>query len=207
MSSFVTVHVFVTPMTAVPVQSPLYDAAYPEGPDSETEYAPALSMTVVPSSEPGKLAGDGAEPVTDIVNMDAVAKPPLSLTMCLITINFGWTSSFVTVHVFVVPMTAVPVQSALYDAAYPDGPVSDTSYEPAFSPTVVPDSAPWNEAGEGLVPVTDIVKSPATAVPPLSLTTCLMTISFGWTSLFVTVQVFVSPTAIVPEQSAEKLAA
>src|SRR2546428_2361284 len=200
-------HVLVVPMTAVPVQSAPYDAAYPEGPASETEYAPALSMTVVPSSEPGKLAGDGAEPVTDIVNMDAVARPPLSLTMCLITISFGWTSLFVTVHVFVVPMTAVPVQSAPYDAAYPDGPVSDTSYEPAFSPTVVPDSAPWNEAGEGLVPVTVIVKSPATAVPPLSLTTCLITINLGWTSSFVTVHVFVSPMTAVPVQSADKLAA
>jgi len=31
----------------------------------------------------------------------------------------------------------------------------------------------------------------AAAVPPLLLTTCLITTSFGWTSLLVTVQVFV----------------
>ena len=68
------------------------------------------------------------------------------------------------------------------------------------------DSAPGNEPGDGLVPVTVIVKEPATALPPLSLITCLMTISFGWLSLFVIVHVFVWPTAIDPVQSAEKLA-
>ena len=70
--------------------------------------------------------------------------------------------------------------------------------------TVVPgDSAPENDAGLGLVPVTDIVKLPAVAVPPLSLTTCLMTMRCaGWSSL-VMVQVFCSPAAIVPEQPTE----
>jgi hypothetical protein len=47
------------------------------------------------------------------------------------------------------------------------------------------------------------VKFAAVAVPPSSLITCLMTISFGATSLFVTVQVFVSPTLIDPVQSVE----
>ena len=76
-----------------------YDAAYPEGPDSETEYAPALSMTVVPSSEPGKLAGDGAEPVTDIVKSPATAVPPLSLITCLITISLAACRVLVNVQV------------------------------------------------------------------------------------------------------------
>ena len=65
------------------------------------------------------------------------------------------------------------------------------------------DSAPGDDPGLGLLPVTVIVKFPAVAVPPLSLTTCLMTISVAATSLFVTVQIFVWPTLIEPAQSAE----
>ena len=49
-----------------------------------------------------------------------------------------------------------------------------------------------------------IVKFAAVAVPPLSLITCLMMISWGWISSFVTVQVLVSPLVMDPEQSAEK---
>ena len=48
-----------------------------------------------------------------------------------------------------------------------------------------------------------MVKFDATAVPPLSLITVLMTLSFGWMSSLVTVHVFVSPMAMVPEQSME----
>ena len=57
------------------------------------------------------------------------------------------------------------------------------------------------------LPDTVIVKLAAVAVPPLSLTTCLMTISFAAISSFVTVQVFVSPMPIEPTQSAERLEA
>jgi hypothetical protein len=71
-------------------------------------------------------------------------------------------------------------------------------------------SAPAKLAGFGLVPVTLIVKFAALAEPPLSFTTCLITWSVpvvgAATSSFVTVQVFVWPAAIVPVQSAEKLA-
>ena len=58
----------------------------------------------------------------------------------------------------------------------------------------------------GFVPrsSTVIVKSAAAWVPPLSLTTCLITISFGAMSSLVIVQVLVSPSAIVPAQSAEQ---
>ena len=45
--------------------------------------------------------------------------------------------------------------------------------------------------------MTFIAKSPAVFVPPLSLITCLLTCTTGWMSSFVTVHVFVSPTAIV----------
>jgi len=68
----------------------------------------------------------------------------------------------------------------------------------AFSVTFVPgDSAPAELAGLALVPVTLIVKSPAAAVPPLLLTTCLITISFGWMSSFVTVHVLSTPATSV----------
>ena len=70
--------------------------------------------------------------------------------------------------------------------------------------TAVPGlSAPGKDPGLGAFPVTVIVKALATAVPPLSLITCLMTIRVAPWSSFVTVQVFVWARAIVPAQSAE----
>ena len=69
------------------------------------------------------------------------------------------------------------------------------------------DSAPAKDAGLTLVPVTLIVKALATAVPPLLLTMCLITINCGPISSLVTVQVFVCPIAMLPEQSAEDVAA
>jgi hypothetical protein len=63
-----------------------------------------------------------------------------------------------------------------------------------LSVTCVPgDSAPGKDDGLGLVPVTPIVKLDAVDVPPSSLITCLITISFGATSLFVMVQTFSTP--------------
>ena len=48
------------------------------------------------------------------------------------------------------------------------------------------------------------VKFPATAEPPvLSLSTCLMTIKCAGCAVFVTVQLLVSPSAIVPVQPVE----
>jgi len=48
-----------------------------------------------------------------------------------------------------------------------------------------------------------IRKSESTAVPSLSLSTSLTTVSFAVFSVFVMVPVFVSPGEIVPVQSAE----
>jgi hypothetical protein len=59
----------------------------------------------------------------------------------------------------------------------------------------------------GLEPVTVMLKSAAALVPPLSLMTCLITMTWGWTSSFVIVHVLTSPTAIGPAQSALKVAA
>ena len=50
------------------------------------------------------------------------------------------------------------------------------------------------------------MKSDALAVPPLSFTTFLITTSFPGSSSFVTVQVFFCLFAIVPAQSALRLA-
>lgn len=49
-------------------------------------------------------------------------------------------------------------------------------------------------------PVIVSVKSPAALDLPLSLTTCLITVSVAGTSSFVIVQVFCSPAVTVPEQ-------
>ncbi len=68
------------------------------------------------------------------------------------------------------------------------------------------DSAPGKSSGVSLAPPESRVKLAAVAVPPLSLITCLMTISLPGLSSLVTVQVLVWPLAIVPEQYAEKLA-
>ena len=63
-------------------------------------------------------------------------------------------------------------------------------------------SAPAKLAGLGELPVTDIVKFAAVLVPASSLTTCLITISFGEMSSFVIVQVFCIPAATVTVPSA-----
>ena len=49
------------------------------------------------------------------------------------------------------------------------------------------------------------VKLATVAVRPLSFRTTFVTVSRGWMSLFVTVQVLACPTAIDPVQSVEKL--
>ena len=60
-----------------------------------------------------------------------------------------------------------------------------------------PDSAPENELPpEAVMPVVVSVKSPAVLDLPLSLTTCLITVSVAGTSSFVVVQVFCSPAVM-----------
>ena len=102
LSSFVTVHVFVSPTAIAPAQSAEKLAEYPAGPDSPTEYAPWSRVTIVPASFP-ENDEEGCTFVanTVIVKSPARAVPPLSLITCLMTIRWGATSSFVTVHVFV----------------------------------------------------------------------------------------------------------
>ena len=63
----------------------------------------------------------------------------------------------------------------------------------------MPLSLPTKLAGLGALPVTVSVKFTAVLVPPLSLITCLITVSCAAWSSFVTVHVFDSPNAMVPE--------
>src|SRR5207302_10031492 len=101
-----------------------------------------------------------------------------------------------------------PAKLAVYPARPPD---SATEYEPGDSSRVVPDSVPANGACAAPLFVIAICQSPALARPPLSLMTCLMTVSRGAAgpamSSLVIVQVLLWVAAIVPAQSVERLLA
>ncbi len=68
---------------------------------------------------PGKLAGLGELPVTDIVKLEAALVPASSLTTFLITISFAETSLFVIVQVFCTPATTVTEPSAAQSPLIP----------------------------------------------------------------------------------------
>ena len=91
-------------------------------------------------------------------------------------------------------------------ALYPVGPpLSVTLYVPGARVRIVPGNSEPAKAVIG-VPlfVTVIDQFPASAVPPLSLTTCLITVSWGagGMSSLVTVHVLFSARAITPVQFA-----
>src|SRR2546426_5683101 len=121
---------------------------------------------------------------------------------CWGRVRLGASSPIVIVHVFVCPTRIVPLQPIAEVCEYPGRPLSDTLNDPWLRVTVVPgDAAPAKDAeGCTFVPVTVIVNAEAVAAPPLSFTTCLITVSWGATSSFVIVHVFVSPTRMVPLQ-------
>ena len=81
---------------------------------------------------------------------------------------------------------------------------------PGATVRVVPLSLPANGASAAPLLVTVIAKSAAVLVPPLSLITCLMTVSVAvgaaMSSLMI-VQVFVSPTPMLPPQPADRVLA
>src|SRR5919108_910802 len=138
-----------------------------------------------------------------IDHCDAAAEPPLSFTTCLITVSVGATSLFVIVQVLCSPSARLTAPEVLQSPAmpiwvYPLGPPDSlTTYEPALSVRVVPASEPAKGLPLTSLPplVMCIDHCDAVAEPPLSFTTCLMTVSVGPTSLFVTVQVLASPRA------------
>src|SRR6266508_4358840 len=226
-SSFVIVQVLLAPGLSViapdALQSPLIVAADPLGPsDSLTRYEPAASVLLVPGdSAPGNgLPLTSLPPLLMCIDQaEATAEPPSSLTTCLITVSVPATSSFVIVQVLLAPGLSViapdALQSPLIVAAYPLGPSDSlTRYEPAATVLVVPgDSAPGNGLPLTSLPplLMCIDQAEATAEPPLSLTTCLITVSVGAMSSFVTVHVLFSPglsvTLPFASQSPAKLTA
>ena len=66
----------------------------------------------------------------------------------------------------------------------------------------MPDSVPANPVPPTFWPVIFMVQSLAMAVPPSSMTTCLMTLMVGSMSSLVMVQLFTSPRASVMVPSA-----
>src|SRR5262249_61907864 len=80
-------------------------------------------------------------------------------------------------------------------------------YEPTVARVLVtPDAEPANVLPPiAVTPLIVIVKSAALFVPPLSLMTCLITVSVAGLSSFVITQVLLAPAAIVPEQPGEAL--
>src|SRR5574342_640084 len=101
--------------------------------------------------------------------------------------------------VAVPPSTAGHLASPVIDTkSYPVNPASSIAIAVLESTVVVdPDVT--------TLPSTEIPKSSTPALPPLSLVTDLVSVIVGATSSFVIVQVFVSPTAIVPEHSIESV--
>src|SRR5207247_1946250 len=172
--------------------------------DSDNVYVPAEKPEPLDAPPAPEI---GVGPAAVRVHSVATRVPPLLFVTYLMSTRDGAMSSFVTVHVFVSPTAIELLQSPEKLGEYPAGPVSATPYAPGFRSTMVPAaSAPAKVPGEGEDPTTLMVKSAATAAPPLSLITCLMTMRTGETSSFVTVHVLVCPRAIKPTQSAEKLA-
>src|SRR5438309_5551708 len=143
--------------------------------------------------------------VTVICQAPANAVPPLSFTTCLTTVSVamvGVLSSLVMVQTFCSPSASVPEQPAALVLVYPATEASSTLYVPAPTVTSVPAALPGNDGSATPLLVTVMLKSAAFLVPPLSLTTVLITVRCaGWSSL-VMVYVWVSSAAIVPVHSA-----
>src|SRR5207247_2512154 len=146
--------------------------------------------------------------VTVIDQAPARAVPPLSFTTCLITVSVAVgtaLSSLVMVQVFVSLRASVPVQPTAPVLVYPATTASSTLYGARPGTSIrVPLPLPGNEP---VIPPPLAFciwreKLPARAVPPLSFTTCLITVNLaGGMSSLITVQVLVSPAWIVPVQS------
>src|SRR5437016_5389161 len=118
----------------------------------------------------------------------------------------GALSSLVMVQTFWSPRASVPAQPTAPVLVYPATEASSTLYVPAPTVTSVPAALPGNDGSATPLLVTVMLKSAAFLVPPLSLTTVLITVRCaGWSSL-VMVHVWCSPATIVPLQSALGLA-
>ena len=70
----------------------------------------------------------------------------------------------------------LPEHPEEYVVVYPDTDEAETLYFPACNVTEVPEDEPANEAGFGLLPEMVIVKSDGFFVPPLVLSTFVITL-------------------------------
>lgn len=175
------VHLIGTPPLAVPEHAEEYVVLYPEIDDPETLYLPGCSVTEVPEDEPENDFGDGLLPETVMVKSEGFLVPPLVLSTLAITLKNvvdpggGRVYLLETVHLIRPPL-AVPEQAEEYVVVYPEIEELETLYFPANSVTDVPCDEPANEAGFGLLPDTLMVKSEGFLVPPLVLSTLVITL-------------------------------
>ena len=215
-SSLVIEHVTVAPLATVtvapdtvpPVQVQSL-AVYPAGPVSERVYVPADTATPVTAGVPVAPLTPAVGPVAVSVQSVATAVPPLSFVTVLVSVSVAGSSSFVTAHVTTCPTAIVTAPSVTGTLApppsvhvqslpvYPAGPVSESVYVPADTATPVTAALPVAPLTPAVGPVAVSVQSVATAVPPLSFVTVLVSVSVaGWSS-FVIVHVTASPSGIV----------
>src|SRR5215831_2534229 len=108
-----------------------------------------------------------------------------------------------------IPPLAVPEHPEEYVVVYPSAVDDETLYFPACNVTGVPADEPENDAGFGLFPETLMVKSEGFLVPPLVLSTLVITLKNvvdpggGPVYLLVTVHLMVRPSLILPEHPEE----
>ena len=135
-------------------------------------------MTVLPDDEPENELGFGLLPVTEMVKSAGFLVPPLVLSTFVITTNVPKTGVYrlVIVQFIGTPPLAEPEHPEEYSVVYPEIDDSETLYFPACNVTEVPEDEPANEAGFGLLPETVIVKSEGFLVPPLVLSTLVITL-------------------------------
>ena len=114
---------------------------------------------------------------------------------------------WVTVHLIRPPL-AVPEHPEEYVVVYPPIVDDETLYLPANNVTDVPEDEPVNDAGLGLLPDTAMVKSEGFLVPPLVLSTWVITLKkvvdpSGEVYLLVTVHKLILSPLILPEHPEE----
>src|SRR5205823_5570965 len=149
--------------------------------DDETLYLPASNVTDVPEDEPGNEFGFGLFPETVMVKSEGFLVPPLVLSTLVITLKNvvapggGPVYRLVTVH-FRSEERRVGKDHEEYEVVYPSIVDDETLYLPASNVTDVTEDEPGYEFGFGLFPETVMVKSEGFLVPPLVLSTLVITL-------------------------------
>ena len=170
-------------------------------------------MTVLPEDEPENELGFGLLPVTEMVKSEGFLVPPLVLSTFVVTTNVPTTGVYrlVIVQLSGTPPLAVPEHPEEYVVVYPEIDDSEMAYLPACNVTEVPEDEPANDAGFGLLPETVIVKSEGFLVPPLVLSTLVITLKNvvdpGGGVYWVVIVHLTRPPLAVPEHPGEYVAA